>query len=174
MKLRCDLHINGGSRKLILVPSVTETGEHLGLKLSAVLLFWAQDPIVDASLKHPSLVNQEFLPDLVSFDETGAVKVWIECGKTALHKLKKLTRRYPQARILVHKPSPQDATRFRKELETRLDRHEAVEILAWPEGRFKEWMGALRENNEAYGESGERSLNLVLNDHPVAVDMLSF
>jgi hypothetical protein len=35
-------------------------------------------------------------------------------------------------------------------------------------------MGALRENNEAYGESDERSLNLVINDHPVAVDMLSF
>ena len=86
----------------------------------------------------------------------------------------KLTRRYPEARILVHKSGPQEGRRFRKELEDRLDRHQAVDILAWPEGRFKEWMGALRENNEAYGESGERSLNLVLNDHPVAVDMLSF
>lgn len=174
MKLRCDLHLNGGMRKLILVPSATETEEHLGLRLSAVLLFWAQEPVIDASLKHPSLAGQEFQPDLIAFDETGAVKLWVECGKTALHKLKKLTRRCPDARILVHKPSPQDAARFRKDLIDRLDRHEAVEILAWPEGRFKDWLGALRESNEAYGESDERSLNLVLNDHPVAVDMLSF
>ena len=38
MKFRCDLHLNGGSRKLILMPGPNETVEHLALKLAAKVM----------------------------------------------------------------------------------------------------------------------------------------
>jgi hypothetical protein len=175
MNLRCHLHVNGDSRKLVLVPSETETLEHLALKLSAALLFWDHGP-GEVSLKHPALMGQEFLPDLACFDETGAFKLWIECGKVALHKLGKLTRRIPDSRIVVLKSSEADARRFRADVSEQLERGGRVEVLSWRAADFKAWLSALsgREQAEAFGESAERSLNVVLNERPFAVDILSF
>ncbi|MFA6029690.1 MAG: YaeQ family protein [Elusimicrobiota bacterium] len=175
MKYRCDLHVNGASRKLLLVAGLTETPEHLALKLAAFLLYWEHEPIVEASTKHPSLLGQEFTPDLVAFDETGAVKLWVECGKTALHKLGKLVRRYPDARIVVLRATEGEAKRFRTDIAAEIERHARIEIRAWPAADFKTWLGALRrEKVEVYGEAGDNALNLVVNETAFAVHFGAF
>ena len=174
MKLRCDLHINGGSRKLVLVPEASETGEHLGLKLAAYLIFWDRSPLVEASPRHPALLGQEFVPDLLSLDEAGAVDLWVECGKVTLRKMYKLTRRFPGARLVVMKGTEAEAVRLRRDLKEGLDKEARVEILAWPGETFRGWMAALHEKTEAYGEAGGRSLNLVINEHPLAVELKVF
>ena len=53
MKLRCDLNVNGGERKLLIVQGPNEPESHLALKLAACLLFWDSEPLVDASVKLP-------------------------------------------------------------------------------------------------------------------------
>ncbi|MDE2040380.1 MAG: YaeQ family protein [Elusimicrobia bacterium] len=170
MKLRCDLHVNGGSRKLLIAQGPSEPPEHLALKLSAYLLCWDLDPIVDASAKTPALSRYEFLPDILALDEAGDIRLWLECGSATLHKLDKLTRRLPQARIVVLKAAAREAERLRGDLRERLDRCERVEIVAWPGAAFKSWLSAVGERTEVYGEASELSLNAVVNEIPFAVD----
>lgn len=174
MKIRCDLHVNGSSRKLILVPDLNETPEHLALKLSAYVLFWDEQPIVEASSRHPALQGQEFVPDLMALEEDGSIGLWVECGQVTLHKLEKLTRRLPVSRIVVMTSSERSALRLRQDLRERLDRQEKVEILAWPSHEFKAWLAALLEKTEVYGEGGGLLLNIVVNEHPLAAELKRF
>lgn len=173
-RIRCDLHLNGGSRKLILAAGPNETAEHLALKLSAYFLFWDFEPIVGASARHPALLNQEFLPDLLALNDAGEASLWVECGHVTMHKLMKLTRRFPNARLVVVQSGPREAERTRRDLQDQVDRHAKIEILAWPHGQFASWMDILAEKTEAYGESGGLSINAVVNEHPLAVDLLRY
>lgn len=174
MKIRCDLHLNGSARKLLLVPGPNETGEHLALKLAAYLLFWDEQPIVEASSKHPALANQEFIPDLMALDDSGDIRLWVECGQVTMHKLGKLTRRIPQARLVVVKATEREAARLRQDLKDQLDRQEKVEVLSFPGTKFKEWLGTLREKTEVYGEGGGLMLNAVVNEHPIVAELKVF
>lgn len=171
MRIRCDLQINGESRKLILVPGINEPVEHRALKLASYLLFWPQDPAIDISPKTPALAGYDFLPDLMALDDTGAIQLWVECGSTTMNKLTKLTRRLPRGRIVVMKETERDAQRLREELRARLGREARVEILAWPGRLFRDWVSALREDTEVYGESGGLLINVVVNERPFAAEL---
>ena len=174
MKLRCDLHVNDGNRKLVLVPGPQETDEHLALKLAAFLLFWDLSPIVDASAKHPALLDQEFRPDLMALDDTGEAKLWVECGKVTQHKLAKVARRFSRARLVVLKESEAEAKRFRADSDREFGEHAPVEIWAWPRGQFREWIAALSEKTEVFGEAQGRMLNIVVNERPMVAEFLSY
>jgi len=174
MKIRCDLHLNGGARKLVLVPAPHESFAHLALKLAAYLLFWSEDPVVQAGVKTPALADYEFLPDLMALDETGAIKLWIECGSTTMHKLKKLTRRLPQGRIVVMKETEREGLRLREDLQARLDRPGRIEIMAWPGNLFQDWVSTLQERTEVYGESGGLLINVVANERPLVAELKRF
>jgi len=174
VKLRCDLNINGGSRKLLLIPGASETGEHVALRLAACLLFWDLEARAEISPDEPALADFEFLPDVLALDESGAARVWVQCGKLTPHKAEKLTRRLPYARLVVLLEDEAAAWRQRRELTAKHPKGERFEILAWPGKTFAEWTAALRERTEVYGEAGGGALNLVVNDHPLAVDFKSF
>jgi len=171
MSLRCLLRVNGAERRLLLVSGPNEPEEHLALKLAAYLLFWAEEPALEASFKNPALAGFDFLPDLLALDADGGIGLWVECGSTTLNKLTKLTRRVPRGRIVVLKESEREARRLREELRAELTREARIEVLAWPGESFREWAGALRESNEVYGESGEAGLNVVVNEHPFAIEL---
>lgn len=170
MALRCDIHLNGGHRKLILAAKPEEPPAHLALKLAAFVLCWEDNPIVDPSAKHPALLNQEFRPDLMALDAGGGVALWVECGPTSLNKLEKLPRRFPHARFLVIKENPREGERLRRDLNDRLSRG-TVAVWSWREEDFSLWKSALDEKIEIFGESTGRSLNLVINATPLAVDL---
>ena len=174
MKLRCDLHVNDGIRKLVLVPGPQETDEHLGLKLAAFLLFWDSSPIVDASAKHPALLDQEFKPDLMAVDETGEAKLWVECGKVTQHQLAKICRRFSRARIVVLKETEAEAKRFRADSDREFGERAPVEIWAWPQREFRDWMNALGEKTEIFGEARGRMLNVVVNERPMVAELVSY
>lgn len=172
MKIRAELHINGDERRTLLVAGPNELEARLANKLAAFILFWNDDPLLDASPKLPALASFEFLPDLLALDDAGEAKLWVECSTTTMHKLTKITRRAPHARVVVLKESERDAARLREELNAQFDRPERVEVLAWPPGRFKEWCAAVGEKTQAYGEADGRMINAVVNDVPFDVDFL--
>lgn len=174
MKLRCDLHVNGANRKLVLVSAPNESAQHMGLRLAAYLLFWDQEPVMEASAKNPALANFEFLPDLMALDEAGDIKLWVECGTTTMHKLLKLTRRLSQGRIVVMKESEREALRLREDMRAQLDRAGRVEILAWPAAVFQSWTESLFEKTEVFGEAGGLMLNLVINERPIVAELTKF
>lgn len=174
MKLRCDLHINDGIRKLVLVPGPHDTDQHLALKLAAYLLFWDLTPIVDASAKHPALLGQEFRPDVMALDETGEARLWVECGKVTQHKLAKVARRFSRARLVVIKETEAEARRFRADSDREFGEHAPVEIWAWPHGQFREWMNSLAEKTEVFGETKGHMLNIVVNEKPFVAELVSY
>ncbi|MDD5656825.1 MAG: YaeQ family protein [Elusimicrobia bacterium] len=171
MKLRCDLHVNDANRKLILVSAPNESPAHMGLRLAAYLLFWDEEPVMEAGAKNPALADFEFLPDLMALDDSGTIKLWVECGTTTMHKLLKLTRRLSRARIVVMKQSERDALRLRQDLRAQLDREARVEILAWPAEAFRDWTESLLEKTEVFGEAGGLMLNLVINERPIVAEL---
>ena len=93
MKIRSTLHLGDQPVQILLVPILSETLDHLLLKLAAAVLFHKTEPIVSPSSQHPALQGQDFLPDLVKVNDTNDVTLWIECGKTTLHKIEKVSKR---------------------------------------------------------------------------------
>ena len=170
MKIRADLHVNGGSRKLVLVPNENEKFEHLALKLAAYVLFWDDDLTVDASAKHPALLGQEHRPDLMGTDVTGAVGLWVECGHTTLNKISKVLKRFPYARVAVLKENLAQAKRFREEIEGEVP-VDRVELLYWQAGGFQAWVGLVDEKTEVVGDATRSSMNLVVNDQVYMADL---
>ena len=162
MKVRADLHVNGAERSVQLLGRPEEPAEHLAHKLAAAVLFFDEDPVLGAGMTH------DFVPDLLARDEAGEIKLWVDCGSTTLHKLDKLVKRLPYARVIVLKEDRRSAERLRKDAPSR------VEILSWPDGAFKNWCARVGEKNEVYGEGGGLTLNVVLNDHPVVVEFTRF
>ena len=174
MKIRCDLHINGGNRKLVLVQGPNEKISRLGLKLACYMLYWDEEPIVEASSDHPALYDTDFRPGLMALDITGAVSLWVECGSTTMNKLSKLTRKFPQARIVVMKETEREAMRLRKDMKNKVEREDKVKILAWPGTQFADWMSCLQEKTEIFGEGGGLMLNFVVNEHPIVAEFKTF
>ncbi len=174
MKIRADLQLGGLSSKLVLVARQEEKAEHLALKLAAFAMFLPLNPTVDPPSTHPTLLGIDMRPDLFTLNAAGEVDVWVECGEVSINKVDKLTRRFPHARIVVIKATKAQAERLRSSLVDDIRHEQRVEIWSWPDGGFKEWLGALEEKTEIYGEAHEKSFNLVVNNTAIAVDLVSF
>lgn len=174
MKLRCELMVNDGKRKVILVPYDQELPEHMALRLAAIVLFWDDEPAAELSAKHPALTDQEFHPDCIALDDSGRVKLWIQCGRTTPNKLDKLTKRLTGARIVVLTGSERDARKMREVVDGKVTRASRLEILSFKAEDFKRWSDAVREDTYVVGEARGGSLNVVINDVPLATDLLRF
>jgi len=95
VKIRSTLHLGEKTRALQLYPILSETDDHLLLKLAACVFFYEREPLVISSpQQHPALAGQDFAPDLITADDTNQVTFWVECAKTTLHKLDKVTKRF--------------------------------------------------------------------------------
>ena len=174
MNIRADLSINGSVRKPFLSIGPSEPADHLAHRLASYILFWDYDPILDASTKTPALAAFEFLPDLLAVDAAGEATLWVECGTVTMHKLTKITRRMPRARLVIMKENEREACQLRKALDEQFDRPEKVEILAWPEKTYKQWAAAVSDRTEAFGEASGLMMNLVLNETMFVVEFKSY
>ncbi len=172
MTLRCELNVNGGSRRVLIVGGDEETHEHLALRLAGAILFFDGEP-VEPGPADPVLADIGFVPDLMVPDGVGGIKAWIECGNVAMNKLTKVARRVKDGRLVVLREDPESGTRLREMVKKEIRNPEKVEILAWPRKEFVRWNGALKESNYVYGEASGQTLNLVLNDAAFSVDLLT-
>ena len=172
MTLRCDLNINGGNRRVIIVGNDEETHEHLALRLTAAILFFDGDP-VEPGPNDPVLADIGFVPDLLVPDGTGGITTWGECGNVAGNKLVKVARRIKEGRLVVLKEDVHAGQRQRDVVNKEIRNSDKVDVWAWPREEFKRWNAALQESNYVYGEAAGQSLNLVLNDAAFSVDLVS-
>lgn len=171
MKLRCELHLGSLTSKVVLVPKSEEKLDHLALKLAAYTMFLPQNPIVEPSSDHPSLLSCDIRPDLMALNISGEIDLWIECGFVSMRKLDKVTRRFPKARKIILKTSEREALRLRTDAKEQVKHHERLEIWCWPGEEFKTWLRAMEEKVEIFGEAHEKFLNLVVNQTAIAVDL---
>jgi len=172
MTLRCELNINGGSRRVIIVGTDEETHEHLALRLAAAVLFFDGEPVEPGPSDH-ALADIGFVPDLMVPDGIGGIKVWVECGNVALNKLTKVARRIKDGRLIILKEDEPAGRRQREVLRKEVRNADKVEVWAWPREEFKRWNEALLESNYIYGEASGQTLNLVINEAAFSVDLIS-
>ena len=172
MTLRCELNINGGSRRIIIVGNDEETHEHLALRLAAAVLFFDGEP-VEPGPGDPALADIGFVPDLMVPDGIGGMKVWIECGNVAVNKLTKVARRIKDGRLVLLKEDVEGGRRLREVIKKEINKGERIEVWAWSRPDFARWTSALKESNYIYGEAAGQSLNLVLNEAAFSVDLIS-
>src|SRR5690242_6952847 len=106
MKLRASVHLNNQSSSIQIYAGIQETWDHLALKLAASLFFFDSNPTIEMGATHPALQGQDYYPDLLVVDWTNQPTLWVECGKTTLHKLEKVSKRFRQARVIVLTAAP--------------------------------------------------------------------
>jgi uncharacterized protein YaeQ len=163
MKIRSTLYIDGKALPLQLFPVLQETDDHLMLKLAAFVFFHAQEPfVVTSAQQHPALEGQDFAPDLMTADDSGQVALWIQCGKTTLHKLGKVSNRFQAARIWMLMAQPHEARQMAQSLAD--EGHDRIEVWTFQDREFDRWRKLVREQNDLIGEATETSMNLVVND----------
>ncbi len=169
MTIRSTIHINGRTTSLNLYATLQETRDHLLLKLAATLFFFDQDPTIETGATHPALQGQDYWPDVMATDAGGQITLWIECGKTTLHKLEKISRRFRNARIIVLTPEPHQARQQAEGIAA--DNLRGIEIWSFGQGEFERWRQAASEKNDIIGEAKASSLNLVINNALYVTDL---
>lgn len=163
MKIRSFIHLDEKSYTLQLYPVLQETADHLVLKLAAFVFFHENEPVVISSPQQsPALAGQDFAPDLMTVDDTNQVTLWIECGKTTLHKLDKITKRFRGARIVMLLVHPHEASQMAESLEA--EGNKRIEVWSFKQGEFDRWKSLVQEQNDIIGEAAETSMNLVINN----------
>ena len=150
-----------------------ETTEHVALRLAAAILFFDREPALEVGPSHPAVIDIGFYPDLLVTNDMGGLDIWIECGTVAVNKLTKVARRLRTARLVALRESPEDGLRFREVIKKEISKGEKIEIWAWPKEEFIKWTAALKESTYVFGEASGQSLNLVLNDVPFDVQLIS-
>jgi uncharacterized protein YaeQ len=171
VKIRASLHLGEKTRAVQLYPILSETDDHLLLKLAACVFFYEREPLVISSpQQHPALAGQDFAPDLLTADDTNQVTFWVECAKTTRHKLDKVTKRFREARLLMLMAQPHEARQMAESLDG--EGNTRVEVWAFRQGEFARWKGLVREQNDLIGEADETSMNLVINESMFVTELL--
>ncbi len=173
MTLRCELNINGKSRRILLVAKEEETTDHVALRLAAAILFFDLEPALDVGAGDPLLADVGFVPDLMAPDGVGGIGVWVECGNVANNKLAKVARRIKEGRLVILKENEAGGRRLREVIKKEVRNGEFIEVLAWPKEEFSRWTAALRESSHVFGEASGHSLNLVLNESAFDVQLIA-
>lgn len=173
MKIRGELHLGGVSAKVILAAKPEERVDHLAMKLAAFAMFLPAGPVVEPSTDHPGLAGLDIRPDVCAMNDAGEISIWIECGEVSINKLDKLARRLPETRIVVIKADMRSAAQLRERLTDEVKQGARIEIWTWPQGTFQPWLNAMEDKTELFGDAHEKSFNLVINNVPYAVDLIS-
>lgn len=85
MKYTFNIQLSNNKRdsteKLIVGAFDNEGTDHVTLKLLAYLLFNERRPRIDED------IDWHFTPDLIARDESGAITLWIDCGRVSMKKV---------------------------------------------------------------------------------------
>jgi uncharacterized protein YaeQ len=169
MKIRAALHLNGREQVLQLYQGLQETDEHMVLKLAGAIFFFDREVSAEMGATHPALAGQEYWPDLLAADLTNQVTLWVECGKTTVHKLEKASRRFRGARIVILTALPHQARQQMEEV--RAADLKGIEAWSFREGEFKRWSALVQERSDVIGESSETGMNLVINNETFETEL---
>jgi uncharacterized protein YaeQ len=173
MTIRCELNVNGKTRRVLIVAKEEETPGHVALRLAAAILFFDGEPALEVGTADPLISDIGFSPDLLVPDGIGGISVWIECGNVTTNKLAKVARRIKEGRLVIMKEDADAGRRQREVVKREIPRAGNIEVLAWPREEFVRWTAALKESSYVYGEASGHSLNLVLNESAFDVQLVA-
>jgi uncharacterized protein YaeQ len=120
-----------GGEKLVVEKHVGESQRHILQKLLAYLLFADWQPRIELKVWDD---KRDYRPDVVAFEESGEIMLWVDCGQIAVKKVDDLTRRLPHAQIVIVKIDRHELEGYAREAAKKVKRIERVEFLAFDNG----------------------------------------
>lgn len=148
---------NFGHEKQVMTKGYYETREHLVLKVLAYLYF-NKTPKIETRITK----SYKYKPDLV-IDEDGQVKLWVECGKVSIKKLKKISRDFSSARIYVFRQNMNSAEALASQFKNRGGNPSGVNFVSF-ENDFVECVaGNLTKVNHIDYKKAENNINITIN-----------
>ena len=156
-----------GSEKLVLEKRDGESLRHILQKVCAFLLFQDEydSPQIERKLTDD---KRAYKPDVVAFDAEGNVSLWVDCGQIHVRKVDDLTRRYPNARIVIMKIDRREMESYAREAQKKVKRIERVEFLAFDDGFLAKLEPLLGHINSIRAEFDETTLELNWNGTELA------
>lgn len=145
--------------KIILVKDDFELRNHVVLKLLAYLLYY------DPELKLEVSAEMHYKPDLFIPGEHGVPKLWIDCGKVALAKVKSLAAKLKNTRVIFIKESKRELEVFKKLAAKKIDEAGRLEFLAFESGFVPSVADAVERTNDlTLYEVRENVIGIALNE----------
>jgi uncharacterized protein YaeQ len=128
--------------KEVLVSRPGEMVWHIALKLLGFMLFLEQEPRIEAG------VGWKFKPDLVAFDPSGAVGLWVDCGNIAIDKIRRVAAWVPSsAGFVILRRNEREARVLLDNMKGKVPGRGRVEVRWFGKDFVNQLAGRLDANN---------------------------
>ena len=102
-----------------------ESIDHVLLKLIGYIMFSQYKPGIEKR------VGWRYKPDLVAFNDSREINLWVECSQVSPEKIKKILHKFPLVRLIVLKLKNKDAQNFSKLFVTEKSKGAKLEIIGF-------------------------------------------
>lgn len=147
--------------KQILEKRGGESQRHIILKTLAYILHHALRPRIEERVLQG---RGDYKPDVVVTGESGVITHWIDCGQIAVRKVDDLTRRLPDARIIVVKATVGEMESYAREVAKKVRRADRVEYLAFDNEFTPNLIAVMGHMNYLRWRCQNSRLDLTLNE----------
>ena len=129
------LRIQAGGRTLVLTKRAGESTAHVLMKAIACARYAPEYP----DLRIETAIGLRYKPDLVALDDTGAPRLWVECGHVDREKLRRLVRRFPRTHLAWFRRQSQwaGAVRIVRDALVDVRRSAPIDVLAVDDTLFR-------------------------------------
>jgi hypothetical protein len=153
--------------KLVLESRAGESVRHIALKILAYVLFRHEAEPFPLFIEKG--VGQRHNPDLVATDgETGAVRLWIDCGQIEVQRLGRIAAQNRQANIIVVKAGANEAQLYARAAAKFLPdspaRRAAIRFVGFGEDFIPAILAELRGANALMVRETDKELQVTLNN----------
>lgn len=129
-------HLYGELARVFLRKNRGESLRHVMMKFMSYVLLYHEDLLIEAS------ADQHYKPDLVRFNLRGEPLQWVDCGKTSIHKLDRISRKNQETLIDIVKATPGELAAYHEQARERIALPERVRYWSFG-GRFIDELGEL-------------------------------
>ena len=121
-----------------------ESDRHIVLKLLGYMLYFELRPKIEIAVSDN---KREYRPDVVAFDASGNIVVWVDCGQITLRKVDDLTRQLDTAPIVIIKPTFREMEGYAVQAMKKVKRAPRVLFLGFDADFVPSLIAALGHNN---------------------------
>ncbi|MDZ4835288.1 MAG: YaeQ family protein [Candidatus Melainabacteria bacterium] len=145
------------SEKLVIPAFSEESGGHVALKLLAYMMFIDQQPHIDED------AGWHFVPDLIARDDSGEIKLWVDCGTVSMKKVDTIaTKVRDKIDFFVFRKTKSDMDKFYKAITDKVKHLQNVKCISFDDG-FVDGIGAaLDRTNDLEGYIADDMVNLTI------------
>ncbi len=163
MKYSFNLQVRDNKRerteKLVISAFEEESNTHVALKLLAYMMFIERQPHIDED------AGWHFVPDLIARDDSGAIKLWIDCGRVSMKKVDTIaTKVRDNIDFFVFRKTEGDMDRFYKAITDKVKHLQNVKCISFDDGFIDGVGSALDRTNNLEGYIADDMVNLTINN----------